>query len=154
MSNVTENADAVHASADRLYWHSREPVDRLAARLEMTRRALYAAVRPAPAGTGCECGREMVFANRKRRAEGRASCPACGALRQVDGERVPHATPPPAPLAPHRPRGFRHTGALGRLWRDLARVRPQRAAMIGGGAALGMATAFVAAEVLLGGGRF
>jgi hypothetical protein len=154
MSDVTDNADAVHASADRLYWHSQEPVDRLAARLGMTRRALYAAVRPAPAGTDCECGREMVFVNRKHRAEGQASCPACKAMRSVDGERVPHATPPPAPLAPHRPRGFRHTGALGRFWRDLAQVRPQRAALIGGAAALGMATALVATDVLWRSGRF
>ena len=154
MADVIESADAIHASANRLYWHSRDPVDRLAERLGMTRPALYAAVRPAPAGADCAaCGTGLVFANRSRRAHGRAHCPACGCQRQVDGGRVAHADPPPAPLVPHPRRPPVRERA--RQWRHaLSGVRPERAALFGGVAALGMVAALFAGEVLRESSRF
>lgn len=151
MSDVIETADAIHASANRLYWHSHDSVDQLAARLGMSRHALYNSIRPAPAGTDCqECGQEMVFANRNQRAHGRAHCPKCGNEALVDVERLGlvHSDPPPAPIRPKR------RSSVERMMRvylgGLRGVRPERAAMIGGAAAMGLAAAMVAGEVLRG----
>ena len=148
MTDVMETADALHASANRLYWHSRDPVETLAARLGMSPHALYASVQPAPAELPCAaCGEGLVFANRARRANGQADCPACGAAQQVEpGE----GELPPAPLSPRRPR----SQALRRWWRDVHAVPRERFAMIGGAAALGLAAALVAGEVVRGAGRF
>lgn len=150
MSDVIETADALHESANRLYWQGHDSVEQLAARLGMSRHALYGSIRPAPAGADCaECGEEMAFANRARRAAGEAHCPGCGAEKTVEArtlELVP-LTPPPAPL--HRPRRRSMVKRLVRLYmRDLRRVSPERAALIGGAAAAGVAVAMVGAEVL------
>jgi len=150
MSDVLETADALHESANRLYWQGHDSVDLLAVKLGMSRHALYGSIRPAPAGTDCgECGEEMVFANRSRRSAGEAHCPGCGAEASVEVraiELVP-ATPPPAPL--HRPRRRSMVRRLLRLYmRDLRRVTPERAAFIGGAAAAGVAAAMIGAEVL------
>ena len=147
MSDVIETADALHASANRLYWQSQEPVDRLATRLGMSRHAFYASVRPMPAGAGCACGGALEFSNRKARAQGRVRCPACGAAPAVAAEApaATHDSPPPIPLSVGRRRG---AGLLRTWWRELSMVRPERAAMIGGAAALGLATALFATDVL------
>lgn len=149
MADVHATADAIHASANRLYWHGHDSVGQLAARLGLSRHALYATIRPAPAGAACAaCGGEMVFANRHRRAQGQARCGACGAERSVAGERagLVHASPPPAPLRRQRRSAVRRI--LRVYLRDLRRVRPERAAMIGGAAAMGMAAALVAGELV------
>jgi len=150
MSDVAETADVLHDSANRLYWQGHDGVDQLAARLGMSRHALYGSIRPAPAGADCaECGEEMVYANRARRAQAQAHCPGCGAEARVEAralEIVP-VTPPPAPLA--RPRRRSMIRRMMRLYmRDLRRVQPERAALIGGAAAAGVAVALVGAEVL------
>ena len=145
---TAETADAIHASANRLYWQSHDSVEQLAARLGMSRHALYNSIRPAPAGVDCaECGVEMAYANRNRRAHAQAHCPACGAEKQVDAEATVHASPPPEPLA--RPRRRNSVKRMLRVYlRDLRRVRPERAAMIGGAAAMGLFTALVGGEIL------
>jgi hypothetical protein len=155
MADVNATADAIHASANRLYWLGHDSVEQLAARLGLSRHALYASIRPAPAGAQCAaCGAEMVFANRNRRAHGQAACTACGAEETVAGERAAlvHASPPPAPLRRQRRSAVRRI--LRVYLRDLRRVRPERAAMIGGAAAMGMAAAMVAGEVVRGLGRW
>ena len=147
MTDVIETADALHASANRLYWVSQDSVEELAVRLGMSPHALYASLQPAPAGVECaSCGGEMVFANRARRANGQAHCPACGGPRQVDAAEDDL---PPAPLSA-RP----HGGALRRWWRDVHSVRPERVAMIGGAAALGLMVSLVAGEVVRESSRF
>jgi hypothetical protein len=74
----TQAADA----ANRMYWESDDSVAHIAARFDLSRRALYHAVRPLAAGAACnECGGELVFENRLGRKSGSAVCPACGATR-------------------------------------------------------------------------
>jgi len=155
MADVTATADAIHASANRLYWHGRDSVEQLATRLGLSRHALYSTIRPASAGAECAgCGAEMVFANRHRRTHGQARCSACGAEAAVAVERaqLAHASPPPPPIRRQRRSAVRRI--LRVYLRDLRRVRPERAVMIGGAAAMGMAAALVAGELVRDLGRW
>src|SRR5687768_5905870 len=55
--------------ANRLYWESDVSVAEIAQRLELSRRALYAAIQPLPAERNCErCGSPMTYENRSARA--------------------------------------------------------------------------------------
>ncbi len=148
MPDVIETADALHASANRLYWQSRDPVEALAARLGMSRHALYSSIRPLPAAQECSgCGEPLAFANRTARETGVARCAACGAEEHVDARAEAEA--PPVPLA--RPRRWGRVDApeaVRRIRHELAHVRPERAAMIGGAAALGVAVGLVATDLL------
>ena len=68
----------------RLYWETDASVGEIAAQLDISRRALYAALRPLPAGERCgECGEGLVFMTRSARDEGAAECPACGIEQRV-----------------------------------------------------------------------
>ena len=68
----------------RLYWETDASVGEIAAELDISRRALYAALRPLPAGERCtECGGELVFMTRSARTEGAAECAACGREQDV-----------------------------------------------------------------------
>lgn len=63
----------------RMYWASDLSVAGIADALGLSRRALYEALVPAPAGGSClECGGELVYVNRSNRAMGRAECQVCG----------------------------------------------------------------------------
>lgn len=65
---------------NRLYWETDTSVGEIAERLGLSRRALYDALAPWPAGAPCpECGAGLVFSNRSRRSAGAAECPECGA---------------------------------------------------------------------------
>jgi len=67
------------AEANRLYWETELPVGDIAARLDLSRRALYEAVRPIPAGGRCpSCGSALEYLKRSSRAHGLATCAACG----------------------------------------------------------------------------
>jgi hypothetical protein len=152
MPTTQTNADAARDRADELYWNSAHRVDDIASELGMGRSALYAAIHPMPAGTECpRCGQPMVFTNRTNRAAGRTVCSACGTQGMVaaeDGE---------APLSEShdewRPGGHllpQESGA-GRWsrWREeLSGVEPQRAALVGGGAALGVVLGAAAARAV------
>lgn len=70
--------------ANRLYWETDDSVASIADRLDVSRRALYDAVQPLDAGTGClACGDRLRFENRSGRKLGTAICPSCGAEQQV-----------------------------------------------------------------------
>jgi hypothetical protein len=151
MNDVIETADALHASANRLYWHSRDSVEALAARLGMSRHAFHQSIRPQSAGLPCAgCGGVLEFANRGARQGGRAHCGGCGAA-----QRVPRPAPP-APLdevivapLPASARAFPFRGwSLARWRRELSMVPRERTAMIGGAAALGVAAGVLALELL------
>ena len=152
MNDVIETADALHASANRLYWHSRDSVDALAARLGMSRHAFYQSIRPEPAGRACAaCGGVLEFANRTARQTSRARCAGCGAAERVAPPPVQAVviedvlpTPPAPPGARLTFRGW----DLRRWRRELAAVPRERAAMVGGAAALGVAAGVLALEVL------
>lgn len=75
------------AEANRLYWETEDSVASIANRLDVSRRALYDAVRPIPAGFTClSCGGEVAYENRLARRQGVAACAECGASRSIDGE--------------------------------------------------------------------
>lgn len=97
------------SEANRLYWESDAPVGEIATRLELSRRALYDALRPLPTGEECpRCGGALGYPNRSARASGLAICADCGA--EGPAERAEAATPsetswtwsPEAGREPHR----------------------------------------------------
>lgn|SRR5690606_17615000 len=68
----------------RLYWETDVSVGEIATQLDISRRALYAALRPLPAGERCaECGGELVFMTRSARTDGAAECTTCGHEQDV-----------------------------------------------------------------------
>jgi hypothetical protein len=70
-------------AANRMYWESDESVAEIAARFDLSRRALYEVVRPLASGAGCDvCGEQLVFENRLGRKSGTAMCESCGATRE------------------------------------------------------------------------
>lgn len=67
------------AEANRLYWDTDLPVGEIASRLDLSRRALYDAIRPVPATGRCaRCGTRLEYPNRSSRDQGRATCRRCG----------------------------------------------------------------------------
>lgn len=150
MNDVIETADALHASANRLYWHSRDSVEALAGRLGMSRHAFYQSIRPEGAGRECAaCGGALEYANRTARTTGTARCAECGESETV-------AWTPPAlvledalPTPPPSAKGFSFRGwNLSRWRRELAAVPRERKAKVGGAAALGVAAGVLALELL------
>ncbi|HSJ08686.1 MAG TPA: hypothetical protein VK928_02205 [Longimicrobiales bacterium] len=84
--------------ANRLYWETDESVAGIAQRLELSRRALYDAVQPLPAGRDCpDCGKPLVYENRSGRNSDNAVCLHC----DVEGEEIePEAGPEADPSEP------------------------------------------------------
>ncbi|HEV2736832.1 MAG TPA: hypothetical protein VGV85_18475 [Longimicrobiaceae bacterium] len=156
---ASQLADAQHERANRMYWNSSETVDRIAEQLGMSRNALYASVRPEPAGVECpECDEELVFPNRTSRLAGRALCVSCGTTHAVAdlpavGSRASGAgstARTPSHTHAGREEGYREAGGalLGGLREGLAAVEPKRAAMIGGAAVMGAVAGVAAASLL------
>jgi hypothetical protein len=83
------------AEANRLYWETDESVAGIARRFDLSRRALYEAIEPLPAGRACEmCGAPLSFENRSARLAGDAACPICSSA----GHGVTDFDMPPQPL--------------------------------------------------------
>lgn len=77
------------AEANRRYWETDESVADIARDLEFSRRALYSAVIPLPAGRDCDdCGAELTYENRSARNADDAICTVC-----ATGEPPPDARP-------------------------------------------------------------
>jgi len=126
------------AGANRLYWESDVSVADIAARYDLSRRALYDAVRPLPTGVTCgTCGAETEFMNRLARRSGTASCPACGAVQDSPATPIDDREPVPgSPDAPARA----HPVRIDARTDDLR----QRAVLLGGAAIAGIALGGVA----------
>lgn len=72
---------------NRLYWESDESVSEIGDRLDISRRALYDAIEPRPAGAPCpECGAALGFRNRTSAENREAECPECGREVRLDGD--------------------------------------------------------------------
>ncbi|HEX2091302.1 MAG TPA: hypothetical protein VHG28_02825 [Longimicrobiaceae bacterium] len=153
MTASSETVDALQERANDLYWNSPDPVDSVAEELGMKRSALYAAVRPIPAGAECpDCGEELVFPNRSSRTARRAMCLACN--RTVALDEVPASKSARGPRIDDghgyagRDTGYGEGGGRLRHWREgLAAVEPERAARLGGAAALGVVVGAAAATL-------
>jgi hypothetical protein len=84
------------AEANRLYWETDESVADIARRLDVSRRALYDAIEPLPAGTACDvCGAPMAYENRSARLADDPTCPMCAAAGATDAD-----LPPQPPFEP------------------------------------------------------
>lgn len=92
------------AEANRLYWETELPVGDIAARLDLSRRALYDAVRPVAAAGNCaSCGATLEYTKRSSRTHGLATCSSCGAQAAEPAAREPETEPwtwsPPSRMA-------------------------------------------------------
>ena len=144
MPEVHESESSIGETINELYWDSDRTVDEIVDHLGIGRNTLYSSVRPQPAGASCpDCGEDLVFTNRSNRTSSSATCGSCDlevTLPEVGGEN--------AGAGSHGD-GSRLPGGSWSRWRDdLAAVAPERAAMIGGAAALGVVLGAVAARAV------
>lgn len=149
MASVAQTTERLREQANELYWKSSETVEQLANRLGMSRNAVYSSVRPVPAGAVCEqCNEPLVFTNRSNRAARVATCPSCerqvtlpeqtgAALDALGAELGDGVSPVPQPRKRWE-----------RLKEDIAAVPPERAAKIGGAAAIGAALGAAAVKAI------
>jgi hypothetical protein len=154
MAQPTESSGSAAERANELYWSGSMTVDDIVETVGISRTSLYAAIEPIPAGLVCaDCQERMVYSNRTMRDRGVAACPNCGR----------ESEPGDAPAG----RGGEEGGggdawdgedegagsALDGLgqWRDTLRaVSPQRVALVGGAAALGLIAGAAATRALRG----
>jgi hypothetical protein len=86
---MSADSAGVAEEANRLYWKSDASVAEIATRLDLSRRALYEALTPLPAGEPCDvCGGELAYVNRSAREAGALSCGACGATAELGTDRA------------------------------------------------------------------
>lgn len=138
-----EANNATPDRVNRLYWESDETVSDIAKQLEMSQSTLYAALEPRPTGIACSrCGASTQYLNRTGRAAGEAVCSACGTVTAAaNGEQA-------QPVAAPEMGGEGATEKLRRFKEDLSAVPAERAALIGGAAALGVALGAAAVKVV------
>lgn len=156
MSPSTEPLDSLREQANELYWTSSDTVEQVASRLGMSRKAVYGAVQPTPAGGACaSCGGPLVFGNRTHRAAGTATCDACGTQVQMAGVEGDAAVSTPASMVAEAANGSVHAvpspesqSRWEQIKEDLGAVPPDRAAKIGGAAALGVAIGAAAVKAI------
>lgn len=141
---------------NELYWNSDRTIGDITDDLGISRNALYTSIHPLAAGTSCPaCDRPMVFTNRTHRDSGMAVCGECGAEADLRGDsagasRASRSGATRSSARAERPSGNGHEGESGwSRWReDLAAVEPERYALVGGAAALGVMLGAVAARAL------
>lgn len=148
MEVTEERIDDLHREANDLYWNSADTVEEVAARLGMSRNALYASVRPMSAPGACTtCGDSLLFTNRSSRTSGQATCSGCSATVRIpsdaaagtEGDGLPKRSGWTNDADGMDQISHGRSGRLG-VWRDdLAAVPPERTVKIGGFAALGVA---------------
>jgi hypothetical protein len=140
----------INERINQLYWDSENTVGAISKELEVGRNALYAALVPIPSGAIClECGEETVYTNRTNRAAGSAVCRSCEETEMTNGDGGRQSA-----MSPSEREAYEEDSELQRWdrWReDLRSVPPQRAAMIGGAAALGLVLGAIATRALRNG---
>jgi len=109
-----DTTEKLAAEANRLYWETDESVASIAVNLELSRRALYDAVQPQPAGRSCEqCGSELVYENRSGRNADNAVCQQCEGTAVAP---IPESTTAVDPLGQSDFAKFGAAAALGALF--------------------------------------
>lgn len=144
--------------ANKLYWNSDKTVDQVAEEAGLSRHALYAVVEPLPAGVACTaCGGQLEYANRSSRAAGLAVCAECGneqnsataaAWEPADTLDLPTEPETVAEVITAPPRTAAGQTTLNRLREDIKEVPPQRIALVGGAAVLGVALGAAATQLI------
>lgn len=157
MPPTTDSQDQPGADrVNELYWSSDRTIGDITDDLGISRNALYTSIHPLSAGTSCpDCGSDMVFTNRTHRDSGMAACTECGEEVDVRGEptgasRASRGGSARSSGGSARPSENGHEGESGwSRWRDdLASVEPERFALVGGAAALGVMLGAAAARAL------
>ena len=93
------------ATANELYWGSKQSVNKIAEGLELSKSALYDIIQPHPLGLSCPtCGREVVFANRTAREKGLATCSECD-WEGLEDDTDPFVAERPVVLPTYEERG-------------------------------------------------
>lgn len=157
MPPTTDSPDQPGADrVNELYWNSDRTIDDITDDLGISRNALYTSIHPLTAGASCpDCGHDMEFTNRTHRDSGMAVCAECGEEADVRGgpptvSRAKRRGPTRSPGEADRWSGDGENGESGwSRWRDdLAAVEPERYALVGGAAALGVMLGAAAARAL------
>lgn len=156
MPSSNDTTDSGTDRINELYWNTSRTIGDITEELGVSRNALYTSIHPLPAGASCPgCGERLVFTNRTHRDTGIATCRACGSERDMrkPAERPELAS---AGAAAESRGGGSERGGNGAdaangwtRWRDdLASVEPERYALVGGAAALGVVVGAAAARAL------
>lgn len=141
---------------NQLYWNTDRTIGDITDELGVSRNALYTSIHPLAAGADCPgCGEAMVFSNRTHRDSGMAVCRECGTEADVREGESPAASATPAsrqragPASKGRSEHESNGHSGWDRWReDLASVDPERYALVGGAAALGVVLGAAAARAL------
>lgn len=92
--------------ADRatdLYWRSGQSVNRIAETMNLSKSALYAIIRPLPAGRSCPgCREAMIYPNRTAKEKANASCLHCEYASEGTTDADRSLPPASAPLMANR----------------------------------------------------
>ena len=148
MPGTETGNDADLNRANELYWSSDLTVDEIVRELGVGRSALYSSIEPIPAGADCpECSSTMVFTNRTNRDALSATCFNCGGEAQL-ADASPARSEETVGAVADAGAGFEAPGGWSRWRDDLASVTPQRAAIVGGAAALGVVFGAAAARMI------
>lgn len=161
MAQTIDGSDAVAQRVNELYWSSSMTVDDIVDELGISRSSLYTSIEPAPAGLICtDCQERMVHANRTMRDRGVASCPSCG-RESMPGDVEAQGGVTGAPLGAEDEASFGSSTPGGEggsaapagfeQWVEALRsVPPQRLALVGGAAALGLIAGATVTRALRG----
>lgn len=158
MPTSNDPTDPGNDRINDLYWNTTRTIGDITDELGVSRNALYTSIHPLPAGASCsDCGERMVFTNRTHRDTGMATCRSCGAERDTR-QRTTRREPAGAGAGAGSGRGrggetaFDGNGSDAAGWTrwrdDLASVEPERYALVGGAAALGVMVGAAAARAL------
>ena len=150
MAQTMDGSESQTDRANDLYWSGSMTVDEIVEELGISRTTLYSSIEPMPSGLICaDCHERMVYPNRTSRDRGVAVCPNCG-RESEPGEAGAAGAAAAAPQGAGAGEGEPIGGSdpfTG--WRDTLRsVPPQRLALVGGGAALGLLVGALATGLL------
>jgi hypothetical protein len=130
-----------------LYWSSSRTIDEIIGELGIEKKALYTLIQPLDAGQGCAtCREHLVFTNRTNRASGTAVCVSCGSEALISEGVI--RTEPRVRSVPPPGESWDENGQRASWTEELVSVAPERAALIGGAAALGVMVGAAAVKAL------
>src|SRR5690606_24890865 len=138
--------DALPAQLNELYWHSGQSIEEIVRSAGVTRNRLYTSVKPLSSGVECgSCGGDLQFVNRRSRLAGVAVCSACGSEASVDVGHPPDVATSEIVASSEIAAISDAASAYDDVSPDIrapngagrGRWRTERAALLGGAAALG-----------------
>lgn len=140
MSATTNHVPLPPARANELYWSTDDPVQAIAARVGMSRSAVYTAIEPLSTGVPSPNSDEMlVFTNRTNRDNRLGTCMVTGT--EVDLDSLPSAS-----AAADGVRRWSGPGVIDRVQEGAGGLDPEKVALAAGCVALGLALGVVSAR--------